>query len=106
MENRIRDLRIEKNITQVRLSIELGVTQETVSAYETGKHLPSVNSLLKLSTIFNASLDYIMGLSNVRKPLTLSNLNNNELELLLMYQNLDSSKKAIAVAFLSGLSEG
>lgn len=33
MKNRIRALRMEKNITQVRLSIELGVAQETISAY-------------------------------------------------------------------------
>ncbi len=35
MKNRIRELRAEKNITQLRLSLELEVSQETVSAYET-----------------------------------------------------------------------
>lgn len=39
MKNRIRELRAEKNITQLRLSLELEVSQETVSAYENGKHL-------------------------------------------------------------------
>ena len=39
--NRIRQLRKEKNITQVRLSIELEVSQETISAYEKEKHFPS-----------------------------------------------------------------
>lgn len=42
MKNRIRELRAEKNITQLRLSLELEVSQETVSAYENGKHLPSL----------------------------------------------------------------
>lgn len=42
--NRIRELREEKHITQVRLSTELGVAQETISAYEQGRHLPSVTS--------------------------------------------------------------
>lgn len=32
-------------MTQVRLSVELGVAQETVSAYESGKHYPSVATL-------------------------------------------------------------
>ena len=41
--NRIRELREEKHITQVRLSTELGVAQETISAYEQGRHLPSVS---------------------------------------------------------------
>jgi Predicted transcriptional regulators len=48
--NRIRELREEKHITQVRLSTELGVAQETISAYEQGRHLPSVSSLMKLSS--------------------------------------------------------
>ena len=39
--NRIKKLRKEKNITQIRLSIELEVSQETISAYEKGKYYPS-----------------------------------------------------------------
>ena len=37
MKNRIRELRAEKNITQLRLSLELEVSQETVSAYDKRK---------------------------------------------------------------------
>lgn len=47
--NRIRELREEKGMTQLRLSIELGVTQETVSAYENEKHFPTVQILLKVN---------------------------------------------------------
>ena len=46
--NRIKELREEKKITQVRLSIELEVSQETISAYEKGKYSPSVKSLIRL----------------------------------------------------------
>ena len=58
MKNRIRELRAEKNITQLRLSLELEVSQETVSAYENGKHLPSLKSLIKMADIFHVSTDY------------------------------------------------
>lgn len=68
MENHIRQLREEFHMTQVRLSIELGVSQETISAYENQKHYPSFLQLLKMSSIFHASIDYIMGLSEVRTP--------------------------------------
>ena len=47
MANRIKQLREEYNMTQVRLSIELEVSQETISAYESGKHYPSVADYLK-----------------------------------------------------------
>ena len=68
MANRIKQLREEYNMTQVRLSIELEVSQETISAYESGKHYPSVAALLRLSEIFHASCDYILGLSDIRFP--------------------------------------
>ena len=61
MKNRIRELRAEKNITQLRLSLELEVSQETVSAYENGKHLPSLKSLIKMADIFHVSTDYLIG---------------------------------------------
>lgn len=70
--NRIRELREEKKITQIRLSIELEVSQETISAYEMEKYYPSVKSLIKLQNIFGVSIDYILGLSvpdmSVLKP--------------------------------------
>lgn len=68
MTNRIRQLREEVHMTQVRLSMELEVSQETVSAYENQKHYPSFTQLCKLSELFHVSIDYIMGLSEIRSP--------------------------------------
>lgn len=48
-QNRIRELRQKKNLSQLQLSIELEVTQETISAYEHSKHLPSVTALMKVT---------------------------------------------------------
>ena len=64
MRNRIKELRQKNHMSQIRLSIVLEVSQETVSAYENGKYYPSFQTLLKLSDIFNSSIDYIMGLSD------------------------------------------
>lgn len=105
MANRIRELRNEKGITQLRLSLELEVTQETISAYEIGKHLPSVKSLLKLSKLFHASMDYIMGLSNIRIPENENNLSNEELALLFYYRELSSVQKGKVLSYLQGMSE-
>ena len=103
MANRIKELRKEKQMTQVRLGIELNVTQETISAYEIGKHQPSVEILLKISQIFDASLDYIMGLSELRRPLDIHNLPRDEGTLLSLYHRLDTPKKELAVTFIKGL---
>lgn len=103
MENRIRQLREEMHMTQVRLSIELEVSQETISAYESGKHFPSVASLLKLSEIFNSSCDYILGLSDIRWPEQKGNYSNKECALLQKWRHLDSRQQDIALAYIDGL---
>lgn len=101
--NRIRQLREERNMTQVRLSIELEVSQETISSYESGKHYPSVSNLIKLSKLLHASCDYILGTSNIRHPHASADLKNDELILLEKYNVLESQKKELLHAYLEGL---
>jgi len=106
LNNRIKILRIEKKITQLQLSIELGVTQETISAYEHGRHLPSLSALMKMSQIFDCSMDYIMGLSSVRQILTEENYSINDEQkdfLLNCYRRLGSRNKARLLAYAEGL---
>lgn len=102
MNNRIRELREEAHMTQVRLSIELEVSQETISAYESGKHYPSVASLLKLSQIFNSSCDYILGLSDIRVPNKKSTPNVDTV-LLTKWSLLDNHQRDLAIAYINGL---
>jgi len=103
--NRIKELREEMKMTQVRLSTELDVSQETVSAYEIGKHYPSVKSLMKMTELFHASMDYIMGLSNIRLPMKTDGLPRNEATLLSLYRSLDSVGKEKAISFIQGMLE-
>jgi transcriptional regulator with XRE-family HTH domain len=103
MANRIRELREAMGMTQLRLSIELEVTQETVSAYETGKHYASLKSLIKMSNIFDASMDYIMGLSPVRRPMLHTDLTNAEIEVLITYRKMNCTQREKTVAYMQGL---
>ena len=67
MSNRIQQLREENNMTQLRLSIELEVEQQLISAYELGTCYPPIESLLILSDLFDENIDYILGFSDIRK---------------------------------------
>ena len=101
--NRIKQLRKEKHITQVRLSIELEVSQETISAYEKGKYFPSASMLIRLREIFGVSIDYILGLSDQRyDPLSENNLTEEELGILMLYRKMDSSQRKRAFSYLEG----
>ncbi len=105
MPNRIKELRVEKKITQLQLSLELDVTQETISAYEHDRHLPSLAALMKMSQIFDASMDYIMGLSSVRQIQTGDyNVTDEQRNLLLYYyQRLGTKNKARMLSYAQGL---
>ena len=64
--NRIKLLREEANMTQQELANKLNGAKSTVAMYEKGDRKPSMEILLKLSNIFNCSIDYILGKSNIR----------------------------------------
>lgn len=105
--NRIRELREEKKITQVRLSIELGVSQETISAYEMGKHYPSVKSLIKLREIFHVPIDYILGLSDTRtEQIPINSLRPDEASLIQIYRQLDLCGRERMISYIDGYIAG
>lgn len=62
--DRLKELRNEKNITQVQLAELLGVSNGTVAMWETGKREPNYEMLNKLSEIFDKNIGYIIGYSN------------------------------------------
>lgn len=72
--NRIKNLREELNMTQQELADKLEGAKSTVAMYEKGNRKPSLEVLVKLSNIFNCSIDYLLGKTDVRKPI--ENINN------------------------------
>ncbi|MCR5749319.1 MAG: helix-turn-helix domain-containing protein [Lactobacillus sp.] len=61
---RIRDLRKQKRVSQTELAKSAGVSQTTVTAWETGKAEPSSSAVAKLADIFNVTTDYLLGRPN------------------------------------------
>lgn len=63
---RIRELRIAKNMNQVKLAELVGVTKQSVSNWENDNIQPSVDIIIKLVSIFDVSADYLLELDNSR----------------------------------------
>lgn len=61
---RIKDLRIENNLSQTQFSLKIGVANNTVSQYETGKSYPSIEVLIKIAKLFDTTTDYLLGLTD------------------------------------------
>ena len=63
---RLKELRKEKKITQLQLAIELDMSQNTISRYETGERQAGYEELIKIADFFEVSIDYLIGRTNVR----------------------------------------
>ena len=103
MKNRIQELRKERNITQVALSTQIGVSQETISAYENEKHDPSLENLIKLSKYLNVSIDYILYLSDCRRPESSDQLSGEEIQLLDMFRQVGRTNRQLVLSYIQGL---
>ncbi len=68
LEN-LRKLRESRNITQVKLSTDLGISQELISRYEVGSSFPQPQMLIKLANYFNCSVDYLLGITDIPTPI-------------------------------------
>lgn len=53
-------LRKEKNITQEELADVLGVSRQSISKWEQNRAFPETEKLIKLSEIYNCSIDYLL----------------------------------------------
>lgn len=66
---RMKQLRIENNLTQEELAKKLSLSKSNISKYESNDVEPNIDTLNKLATLFNVSLDYLLGKSNSRNPI-------------------------------------
>ncbi|MBQ0037860.1 MAG: helix-turn-helix transcriptional regulator [Clostridiales bacterium] len=58
---RLKELRKARHITQLKLALDLHMSQNTISRYETGEHEPGIAELVKLADYFHVSVDYLIG---------------------------------------------
>lgn len=90
--NRIKQLREENNWTQLDLSKKMDCAMSSIAMYENEARKPSMEVLIKLSEIFNCSIDYILGKSDIRNP-EKANLDNLQIGLSTKdYTNISSEQ--------------
>lgn len=65
---RLKLLRKENNMTQSALAKELAYGSTAISNYESGHNQPSIADLKKIAAIFSVSMDYLLGVTDIRHP--------------------------------------
>lgn len=93
---RIKKLREERNMSQKELAKELETTDGLIDLYEKSIRKPGYGTLIRLSSFFNVSTDYLLGLSNL-KP---SKINVEKLDLINDYSSLSKENKEKLLDYL------
>ena len=58
---KLKELRIQKGISQLKLAIDLSMNQNTISSYETGQREADYKTLIAFADYFDVSIDYLLG---------------------------------------------
>ena len=81
--------REEKNYTQVKLAMIIGISQQSITYYETGTRVPSMDVAYKLAHALNTTIDYLIG---------------NENNIINKYYNLSQKDKDAVSMIIEGLA--
>ncbi|MBR0147510.1 MAG: helix-turn-helix transcriptional regulator [Eubacterium sp.] len=65
---RLQDLREDNDMTQAEFSEILHVSQRAYSYYETGTRQLSAEMLIRIAEYYKTSVDYLLGLTDEKKP--------------------------------------
>jgi len=66
-KDRLKELRLEKEMRQEDLAKKIGVSRHTITGYEIGKREPDLDKIIKLANFFDVSIDYLLGNTNIRE---------------------------------------
>ncbi len=56
----LREIRKKRGLSQQKVAMDLNISREALSYYETGKRSPDISMLITLSDYFHVSIDYLI----------------------------------------------
>ena len=85
---KLKELKDEKGLTQKQVSELIHVSMNHYGKYERGEvDIPLAKAII-LAKYYGVSLDYLAGLTNIRKPLSIESDNTDLYHVLVMFRNL------------------
>lgn len=110
---RLKKLRIQKNMSQKELANELGIKQNTISQWESGKRIMSAEMLKVVAGYFKVSTDYLLGIPtssddlspDQEKPIIDDGLSDNKKALLDFAETIPEDKAAMILQVIKSIVE-
>lgn len=109
ISQKIKDLRLEKNLKQKDVAIAINIATNTLSQFENNKGRPSLEVLALLADFFNVSIDYLVGreddFGNITVPgQSTDQLTKDERELLSCFNELGPFERDAILIQIKALS--
>lgn len=104
-KDRLKALRKEKKLTQVKLGEMLNYSYTAIANYESGRNQPSISDLKKIASIFNVSMDYLLGVNDIRYPYVIDDETATFNEFRRYYTLLEEDSKADLLLYMEFLVE-
>ena len=102
--NRISALRKEHSYSQEYVASRLGVSRQAVSKWETDQSAPDTYNLIALAELFNVSVEYLKGETDIReKEKTPTNVGEGEQELFELWNNVPVEKREAFIKLFKAL---
>lgn len=99
MENRVKFLRMERNLSQIQLGDLVGLSQQSVSRIENDATKMTADTLVRLSSCFGVTTDYLLGLTEQRWNTEIAAVREKELDQIRVfyriYKELDERDKKL-----------
>lgn len=74
--NRLKLIRAEAKMKQKEFAAQFGIAPTTYSGYESGRHEPTLDFLIKIADKYELSLDYVVGRSLEKEGLMMDEFSN------------------------------
>lgn len=104
--NRLKDLRLEKNLSQKQLGDKTGIGATTIQSYELNTRTPSITIAVVLARFFDVSLDYLCGLTDNRHSSNVVSPNEFVPNVQYLFRQLSEVEQDAVMNLLITLTQG
>ena len=98
--DRLKKLRMARQISQNNLAKHIGVSQQTVASWKVGRTEPANEFLRKMADYFNVSTDYLLGHDKINQDTSLS---NEQADLLNDFDSLNPTGRNVLLEVINSL---
>lgn len=105
---RLKQLRKERGVSQQELADAVGVSQPSINKYENHNIEPDIAVLLQMADFFNTSVDYIVGHTEIRRPIESTEpwcLNHAEARMVTQLRSLTNAQRDCVAHVLDTFTE-